>query len=83
MKVTDSANKTAESTESSIGIEVDTTIAGPTNVSLTAPTEAPEGSQVRLTASATVANGRKVKAYEWTVDGGNVVTTTDPNYEFT
>ncbi|MBK2347106.1 hypothetical protein IBE10_09315, partial [Francisella tularensis subsp. novicida] len=42
-----------------------------------------EGSQVRLTASATVANGRKVKAYEWTVDGGNVVTTTDPNYEFT
>ncbi|MBK2347101.1 hypothetical protein IBE10_09285, partial [Francisella tularensis subsp. novicida] len=32
VKVTDSANKTAESTESSIGIEVDTTIAGPTNV---------------------------------------------------
>ncbi|MBK2347095.1 hypothetical protein IBE10_09255, partial [Francisella tularensis subsp. novicida] len=83
VKVTDSANKTAESTESSIGIEVDTTIAGPTNVSLTAPSAVQEGSQVRLTASATVANGRKVKAYEWTVDGGNVVTTTDPNYEFT
>ncbi|MBK2312773.1 hypothetical protein IBE30_09195, partial [Francisella tularensis subsp. novicida] len=59
VKVTDSANKTAESKESSIGIEVDATIAGPTNASISGANEAKEGTQVALTASATVANGRK------------------------
>ncbi|WP_235269599.1 hypothetical protein [Francisella tularensis] len=70
VKVTDSANKTAESKESSVGIEVDATIAGPTNASISGANEAKEGTQVALTASATVANGRKIKAYKWTVEGG-------------
>ncbi|EDZ91194.1 InlB B-repeat-containing protein [Francisella tularensis] len=83
VKVTDSANKTAESTESSIGIEVDTTIAGPTNASISGANEAKEGTQVALTASATVANGRKIKAYKWTVEGGKTETTTTANFTFT
>ncbi|MBK2325551.1 hypothetical protein IBE27_09135, partial [Francisella tularensis subsp. novicida] len=82
VKVTDSANKTAESKESSIGIEVDATIAGPTNASISGANEAKEGTQVALTASATVANGRKIKGYEWRVDGGAAQTTTDASYEF-
>ncbi|AEB27664.1 hypothetical lipoprotein [Francisella cf. novicida Fx1] len=83
VKVTDSANKTAESSESTIGITADTTIAGPTNAAIEGKDEAKEGTDVALTAKATVANGRVIKAYKWTVDGGETETTTTANFTFT
>ncbi|MBK2347108.1 hypothetical protein IBE10_09325, partial [Francisella tularensis subsp. novicida] len=53
--VVDSADNRSQAVTKNVRITADSSISGPTNVSLTAPTEAQEGSQVTLTASADVA----------------------------
>ncbi|OIN83702.1 penicillin-Binding Protein family protein [Francisella sp. TX07-6608] len=81
--VVDSVGNKSQAVTKAIKITADGSISGPTNAVIEGVDEAKERTQVALKAKATVAPGREIKAYKWTVEGEATETTITPDFTFT